>query len=263
YGQVVTGPPGSGKTTYCHGLSQYLTLLSRSCHLINFDPGCDPTTYVTFDIRKIVDLNNVMGKGWGPNGGLQWCFEYIAHNAEEVMKRVKESVIKKEREKIERIACYLIVDFPGQVESESSSTILSHLTKPIQKGGHIGLNVVNVNLVDSTSIFDAGRFISTCLTTLMSCIRLSLPVVNVLTKVDLLRNHVEESGEYADDEDFQKARQKVKDSIFYKRHKELTEGIVEVIEDYGLVNFKLLCVSDAALMGRVVAECDKVNGYVY
>lgn len=114
-------------------------------------------------------------------------------------------------------------------------------------------------------------------------------MVNVLTKVDLLRNQeavfdieffascdnlnpllqylehgsVEESGEYADDKDFQKARQKVKDSIFYKRHKELTEGLVEVIEDYGLVNFKLLCVSDAALMGRVVAECDKVNGYVY
>lgn len=78
-----------------------------------------------------------MEKGWGPNGGLQWCFEYIAHNAEEVMRRVKESIIKKEREKIERIeniskegkkglegfsdeeifqACYLIVDFPGQVE---------------------------------------------------------------------------------------------------------------------------------------------------
>ena len=227
------------------------------------------TVSITFDIRSVVDLTNVMEKGWGPNGGLQWCFEYIAHNADEVMKRIKSSVIKAERSKISKMpepakstlehytddeifqGCYLIIDFPGQVElythSESSSKILSLLTLPPHKGGHIGLNVVNVNLVDSTSIYDAGRFISTCLTTLMSCIRLSLPVVNVLTKVDLLSNQSaafdieffascdnlqplmqyleqgsveDEEGEYADDEEYQNARRKVKDSkvrAFFKR----------------------------------------------
>ena len=29
FGQVVIGPPGSGKTTYCNGMSQFLSLLGR------------------------------------------------------------------------------------------------------------------------------------------------------------------------------------------------------------------------------------------
>jgi hypothetical protein len=29
FGQLVIGPPGSGKTTYCNGVAQYLTALGR------------------------------------------------------------------------------------------------------------------------------------------------------------------------------------------------------------------------------------------
>ena len=39
YGQVVIGPPGSGKTTYCNGMQQYLRLLVRDCWVVNLDPA--------------------------------------------------------------------------------------------------------------------------------------------------------------------------------------------------------------------------------
>ncbi len=29
FGQLVIGPPGSGKTTYCNGMSQFLQLIGR------------------------------------------------------------------------------------------------------------------------------------------------------------------------------------------------------------------------------------------
>lgn len=32
FGQVVIGPPGSGKTTYCNGMSQFLQLIGRYSH---------------------------------------------------------------------------------------------------------------------------------------------------------------------------------------------------------------------------------------
>ena len=44
YGQVVVGPPGAGKTTYCAGMQQYLRLVGRPDTLVvNLDPG-GPTT---------------------------------------------------------------------------------------------------------------------------------------------------------------------------------------------------------------------------
>ncbi|CAM0148005.1 unnamed protein product [Urochloa decumbens] len=36
FGQVVTGPPGSGKTTYCNGMSQFLSLLGRACYCMDY-----------------------------------------------------------------------------------------------------------------------------------------------------------------------------------------------------------------------------------
>ena len=42
WGQVVVGPPGSGKTTYCAGMQQYLELSGRQVAVINLDPAADP-----------------------------------------------------------------------------------------------------------------------------------------------------------------------------------------------------------------------------
>lgn len=35
YGQVVIGPPGCGKTTYCHEMSKYLKEMGRQVAIIN------------------------------------------------------------------------------------------------------------------------------------------------------------------------------------------------------------------------------------
>lgn len=45
FGQVVIGPPGSGKTTYCNGLSQFLQLIGRKVAVVNLDPANDRLPY--------------------------------------------------------------------------------------------------------------------------------------------------------------------------------------------------------------------------
>ena len=199
--------------------------------------------------------------------------------------------------------CYLIIDFPGQIElythSTSVTSLLQHLTLPCARSG-LDCRLCSVHLVDSTSIYDAGRFISTCLTSLMSTIRLELPAVNVLTKVDLLRksaafdveffaecddlerlvqylehnyipseemSHLDSQAaslpSYADNPRYKSARAAVKNSYFHRRHARLMTSVASVIGDFGLLNFKLLSINDASLMGRLLAECDKCSGAAY
>ena len=55
FGQVVIGPPGSGKTTYCQGMVQYLAALGRQVAVINLDPANETLPYTAAaDIRDLV-----------------------------------------------------------------------------------------------------------------------------------------------------------------------------------------------------------------
>lgn len=45
FGQVVIGPPGSGKTTYCAAMAQFLEGLGRQVSVINLDPANDNVPY--------------------------------------------------------------------------------------------------------------------------------------------------------------------------------------------------------------------------
>ena len=103
YGQIVIGPPGSGKTTYCDGMVQYLRLLGREAVVINLDPANEyapsaaaasasstdsssegrPSDRLPYhdhcilDVcEEIVNLSSVTEDlGLGPNGGLMYCME--------------------------------------------------------------------------------------------------------------------------------------------------------------------------------------------
>ena len=41
FGQIVLGPPGSGKTKYCTIMQEYLNNLGRNALVINLDPAND------------------------------------------------------------------------------------------------------------------------------------------------------------------------------------------------------------------------------
>lgn len=71
FGQLVVGPPGSGKSTYCAGLQQYLSGLGRKVGVVNLDPANDGLPYeCAIDITDLVSLEEVMRETkLGPNGG--------------------------------------------------------------------------------------------------------------------------------------------------------------------------------------------------
>ncbi|KAL9688014.1 hypothetical protein QQ045_032426 [Rhodiola kirilowii] len=61
FGQVVIGPPGSGKTTYYNGMSQFLSLIGRKVAVVNLDPANDSLLYeCAINIEDLIKLSDVM-----------------------------------------------------------------------------------------------------------------------------------------------------------------------------------------------------------
>lgn len=285
YGQVVVGPPGSGKTTYCNGMQQYLRLLGRNAWVINLDPANQD--YQEYDTlwnigQDLVNLEKVMEQlELGPNGGLLYCMEYLELHLNVLVERILTQNSK-------NTANYLIFDFPGQVElfthGKSVQTILQKLSNQLH------LRLCAVNLIDSTYCVDAAKFLAATLVSTTTMLRLELPTVNVLSKTDLLEgqelpfgmefftecNDLERLLPYLDnagvsseddaiwdDDAYQRIRQRVRQSAFYRKHAKLHSVLAEVVQDFGLLSFIPLDISKAESVGRVLAKIDKCNGYVF
>lgn len=71
FAQMILGPPGSGKTTYCNGMQQFLKANGRDVVIVNMDPANENLPYeAAIDIADMVCLETVMEElDLGPNGG--------------------------------------------------------------------------------------------------------------------------------------------------------------------------------------------------
>ena len=65
FGQIVIGPPGSGKTTYCDGMSQFLKSLGRNVAIVNLDPANEMIPYkADVDVAELIQVRFKMGVGF-------------------------------------------------------------------------------------------------------------------------------------------------------------------------------------------------------
>jgi hypothetical protein len=317
YGQVVAGPPGAGKTTYCTGMQEYLRLLGRKAWVINLDPANEvpkkplhqndaerkqtdvkeeedkvlPYDTLLDVCESVVNLSSVMKElGLGPNGGLIYCMEYIEAHVEEVVQMI--------RERLEDDA-YLIFDLPGQVELYTHGTAVQRLIQELVKV--LDVRLVAIQLIDSHYCTEPANFLSAALLGTTTMLRMELPTVSVLSKIDLLVSYgplpfaldfftecqdldrllpflhggstensedydnitAFDGADYTEDSDYQIARQRTRSSPFFRKHEKLHRVLAEVVDDFGLLSFLPLDISSAESVGRVVARIDKCNGYMF
>lgn len=254
FGQVVIGPPGSGKTTYCLGMSEFLTSLGREVAVINLDPANEHLPYkCDLDIADLVKLEDVMEfVKLGPNGGLVYCMEYLEKNMD---------WLKQELEKLGKK--YLLFDLPGQVELYTHHNSVRNIVAQLQKWDY---RLVTVHLVDSHYCSDASKFISVLLTSLSTMLQLELPHVNVLSKCDLIESYGKLSFNldfYTEVLDLSYLLEQFKEDEQFNKYKKLNAALVDIIEEYSLVSFSTLNVQEKESMLRVMKVVDKANGYVF
>ncbi|XP_072178408.1 GPN-loop GTPase 2-like [Diadema setosum] len=254
FAQLVIGPPGSGKTTYCTGMKEFLSQTGRKVAIVNLDPANDFLPYqASVDISDLVTLADVMEKlRLGPNGGLVYCMEYLEKNLDWLKNQL--DALKDH---------YLLFDCPGQVELYTHHNSVRNIVTQLQKWQ---FKLVSVHLVDSHYCSDPAKFISVLFTSLSTMLQLELPHVNVLSKIDL----VEQYGRLAFNLDFYTEvldlgylLSHLEADPFLKRFKKLNEALIGVVEDYSLVSFLTLNIQDKESVLHVVKTIDKANGYVF
>ena len=97
-----------------------------------------------------------------------------------------------------------------------------------------------------------------------------MPQVNLLSKIDLVEGY----GELAFNLDFytdvlDPARllphmaEREGDSAFARKHVKLSAAICELVDDFGLVSFGTVNISDRESIARALKTIDKANGYVF
>ncbi|XP_022959918.1 GPN-loop GTPase 3-like isoform X1 [Cucurbita moschata] len=224
YAQLVIGPAGSGKSTYCSSLHQHCETVGRTMHVVNLDPAAERFDYpVAMDIRELVSLDDVMEElGLGPNGGLLYCMEHLEENLDDWLTEELDNYMDDD---------YLVFDCPGQIELFSHVPVLKNFVEHLRRKN---FNVCAVYLLDSQFMTDITKFISGCMASLSAMVQLELPHINILSKMDLVTNK-------KDIEDFLNPEPLVLLSELNQRmapqFSKLNKALIELVDEYNMVSF--------------------------
>ncbi len=260
FGQIVLGPPGSGKTKYCSVMQEYLTNLGRTCYVINLDPANDRLTYdCQLNIFDLINVEDVMiNCHLGPNGALMYCMEFLEENIEWLLENLKLMCTRNDEKN-----AYLLFDFPGQVELYTHHNSVKNI---IQKLIKVDYRLCCVNLVDSYYASDPAKFISVMLMSLNTMLQIELPHVNILSKMDLIQQYGKLAFNldfYTDVLDLSYLCETLDSDIILKKYKRLNEKICDVVSDYSLLSFVPLNIQLRSNIIRCIQCVDRANGYIY
>jgi len=208
-----------------------LLCYNRKVIIVNLDPANENIPYeCAIDIRELVSLPKVMEEEkLGPNGALMYCIEYIEINFDwlyEKLQKFKEY--------------YVLFDCPGQVELYTHHSSIQNILKSLQDKHY---RITAVHLVDSFYCSNPTTFISVLLTSLITMLKLELPHINVLSKIDLITSlgNLDFSLEfYTDVLDLNYLLDTLDQDPFAKKHHKLNTQICGLVEDFGLVGFHTL-----------------------
>ncbi|KZW03971.1 ATP-binding protein Fet5 [Exidia glandulosa HHB12029] len=263
YALVVTGPAGAGKSTFCNALLTHMNMSKRTAHIVNLDPAADPegAEYApSIDIRDLISLEDVMSElGYGPNGGLIYCFEYLLQNMDWF-----------EEELGEYESDYLIIDCPGQIELYTHHPLLPQFASHLSR---LGVRTCVTYLIESQFMEDKYKFFSGVMSAMSAMVNFEVPWINILTKMDLVNPKSDETGGPRNGPRLKRDVQRYLEPDPYllegpgsvqetnPKFHSLNRAIVQLIEDHPLVAFLPLDLTDSDSIEYVLSSIDFTMQY--
>ena len=253
YAQLVLGPAGSGKSTYCAQLAEHCEAVRRRVHFVNLDPAAERFAYgVSLDVRELITVEDVMEEcKLGPNGALIYAMEFLEEHLHDWFAHEFEDFGDED---------YVVFDCPGQIELYFHNASFKRFVGFLKSSGW---NVCVVYLLDAQFVTDASKFIAGAMTCLSAMVQLELPHVNVLTKCDLVQNK-RDIAEFLDvDARSVTAHLAARaDSAASSRFARLNAAVGSLLDDYGLVSFFPLDYTDEGeSLGDLLAYIDNSIQY--
>ena len=248
YGQLVLGPAGSGKTTYCSVIKEHFEAQSRVCHVVNLDPAAENELRydAAVDVRELLTARDVSDQlTLGPNGALVACMEYLVEEGLDWLEDRLNGFGEDD---------YILFDLPGQIELYSHIPVIKQLVHFLKRQD---FRICAVYCIDCMFVTDSAKFIAGSLAALSAMVALELPHVNVLTKCDLLKSKNEDGALAVRaflEMDIDELKAKLAEGMDVK-YRKLNEALAGLLEEYSLVQFAELDITEEesidALLGQV------------
>uniref|UniRef100_A0A7C4HC06 GTPase n=1 Tax=Staphylothermus marinus TaxID=2280 RepID=A0A7C4HC06_STAMA len=237
---VILGTAGSGKTTLSAALSDYLIDNEMDVIIVNLDPAVENLPYKpSVDVREYVNARDLMEEyGLGPNGALIAAIDMLSLNIDSIREEIYSYK-----------ANYIIFDTPGQMElfafRETGPFVLKSLINDMKS--------TILFLIDAVQAVKPSIYFSALLLSASVQFRLSLPQLNVLTKIDLVPESVVEEIISYHDEPEKLATRVIEDSSTSTLW---SEDDVLVLSER-LINIDIVPVSAYKMIG-----IDQLVGYI-
>ncbi len=175
----IIGTAGSGKSVLTGAFQLYLQKQQASVATINLDPAVKSLPYEPdIDVRNYIDIDKLAEElQLGPNGSLIAAVDLISRD--EIFDHIVE-----ELEDFEGYDA-LLVDTPGQMEIFAYRIAGPKIVQRFNSNTSALIFLFDAALAENISGFLSLELLATSV-----IFRLNLPIVNVLTKIDILKPEV-------------------------------------------------------------------------
>lgn len=229
----VFGAAGAGKTTFCRNLREYSSP-SRNIKLINLDPAQEDGADYDVDLCDYITVQEVMENyDFGPNGALFFALQEMCENIDELKLQDFEED-------------YFVFDCPGQIELFLHSDIMVECIKYVKSFAKVAL----VYVTDGSNFLIPDKHIYSSLCATLTMSRFDLPVINVVSKADLLEDDQLESIISGSIQDIE-----IDGNDEYSR---LKRNITEYVNYNGMMDFYPIDWSNEEMIENIYVQLDNI-----